>query len=314
MSLVAVGLSHHSAPLEVLERVLGGAGRMERLRADLALAGDVNEFMAIDTCNRIEVLADAERFHGAVRDIVDALAAGTDLDRSELTEHLYVHYDDRAVHHTFELACGLSSMALGEPQVLGQLRSAFLNAQQAGSVGPHLNAVLQHALRVGKQAHTQTTLDVAARSLVQIGLDTLDPLLSPPSERRVLIVGGGAMGALAARTVAAQPVIDVHLVSRDLARATIVAQRHGAVARDWAELGTLLAAADLVICCTGSAEAVITVDMVTAARGTAARGTPARDTQTPGTSGQDVDPLPMGFIDLAMPANVERAVGDLPGV
>ncbi len=309
MTLVTVGLSHHSAPLQILERVLGGTDRMARLRADLALAGDVNEFMAIDTCNRVEVLADTERFHGAVRDIVDALAAGTDLDRSELTEHLYVHYDDRAVHQLFELACGLSSMALGEPQVLGQLRSAFLNAQQAGSVGPNLNAVVQHALRVGKAAHTQTTLDVVARSLVQIGLDTLDPVLAPPRERRVLIVGGGAMGALAAGTIADQPVVDVHLVSRDLGRATIVAQRHGAVARDWTELRTLLAAADLVICCTGSAEAVITVDMVSEARDAA-----ARRGQRSGIDGRGVDPSPMGFIDLAMPANVEPAVGDLAGV
>lgn len=295
MSLVTVGLSHHSAPLDILERVLAGPDRMARLRADLASAADINEFMTIDTCNRVEVLADAERFHGAVRDIVEALAAGTDVDRSELTDHLYVHYDDRAVHHLFELACGLSSMALGEPQVLGQLRSAFLSAQHNGSVGPHLNAVVQHALRVGKQAHAQTSLDVVARSLVQIGLDALDPLLPAAGERRVLIVGGGTMGALAARTIAERPVADVHLVSRDLARATIVAQRHGALAGDWTDLEALLAAADLVICCTGATDPVITVEMVTAARGAGPRP-------------------PMGFLDLALPADVEQAVDDLPGV
>ncbi|MGB5952283.1 MAG: glutamyl-tRNA reductase [Ornithinimicrobium sp.] len=299
MSVIIVGLSHHTAPLEVLERVLAGPDRMMRLRAALAGSADINEFMTIDTCNRVEVLADAERFHGAVRDIANALASGSDIQRSQLTEHLYVHYDERAVHHLFELACGLSSMALGEPQILGQLRTAFLGAQQDGSAGPALNAVVQHALRVGKKAHAQTSLDVVARSLVQIGLDELDSALPVTSERHVLIVGGGAMGALAARTIAEQPVAAMHVISRDLARASILAQRYGGRAGHWDDLGELLGTADLVICCTGSADPVITVDMLRSARGAVSRS---------------VHPRPIGFIDLALPADTDEAVADLPGV
>lgn len=297
MSLVIVGLSHHSAPLPVVERAIGGSDRLTQLRADLAAAADINEFMVLETCNRIEVLADAERFHGAVRDIADALADGTDIARLDLTEYLYVHYDDRAVHHLFELTCGLSSMALGEPHVLGQVRAAFIGAQRDGSLGPRLNPVLQHALRVGKQARTQTSLDVVARSLVQIGVDALVALVPLPARPRprVLIVGSGAMGGLAAGTIARQGAADVQVVGRDLGRATALAQRHGALASDWADLPALIGRCDLVICCTGSADPVISAELVSTAR----RGRSEH---------------PVGFLDLALPVDVELGVGDLPGV
>ena len=181
MSLLVLGLSHRNAPLEVLERAaLDPAARADV--AAVALAGDhVREILVLSTCNRTEVFAEVTAFHPAVDTLRDALTSRTALNRDDLREHLVLHYDEGAVEHAFSLAAGLDSMAVGEAQILGQLRSALAEGQEREETGPSLNALVQQALRVGKRVHSETEIDTVSRSLVQAGLDRAFPAIGASS-------------------------------------------------------------------------------------------------------------------------------------
>lgn len=296
MSLLVVGISHESAPLEVLDRIAARPETLEALRDQVLRAEDVAESVVLATCNRVEIIAEVDRFHGAVNDIAEAVAQASGRGRREVTELLYVHYDERAVHHLFSMTCGLNSMALGEPQVLGQVREALAHAQHAGSVGAHLNPLLQHALKVGKRAHAETDLDAVARSLVRRGLDLLGPVMPALSQARTVVVGAGAMAALATSTVRASSTADLTIVNRDPIKSAALADRHGASSAAWHTMAEQLAVADLVISCTGATQPIITLDMVT--------GALARRQST----------RPLVFLDLSMPADVDPQVSTLASV
>ena len=198
MSLLVLGLSHHNAPLDLLERASAddpAATAFERR----ALAGShIHEALVLSTCNRTEVYADTLTFHGAIADLTAAFTASTALSLDTLRPHLHVHYEERAVAHVFAVAAGLESMAVGEGEILGQLRSALARAQAHRHVGPELNSLVQHALRVGKRVHTETGVDSVSSSHVDAGLRRAQELIGDLAGLRVLVVGAGGMGALAA--------------------------------------------------------------------------------------------------------------------
>ncbi|HKJ12079.1 MAG TPA: glutamyl-tRNA reductase [Ornithinimicrobium sp.] len=296
MSLLIVGLSHESADLALLERIGLQERPGESISARLLASVDVGEFLVLTTCNRVEVVAAVDRFHGAVNDIATALAEVSGRQEETLRGSLYVHYDDRAVHHLFSLACGLRSMALGEPQVLGQLRQALARAQDAGTVAGQLNPLLQHALRVGKRAHAETELDSVAKSLVHLGLHEL---AVPDLQRaRVLVVGAGAMSGVAAATLARAGVAELCVVARDPAKASALAARHHGRSVPWSRLAEQLGAVDLVVTCTGATEPVIDV----------------ADLSRPRERRHDGSLPDLAILDLALPCDVDPRVGDLPGI
>ena len=198
MSIVVMGLSHHTSPIDVLERVALDAAGAQALARAVVSGHNVSESVVIATCNRLEVYAQVATFHGAVDDIGAALVRATGMSRAGLGDHCYVHYEDRAIAHAFGMACGLDSMAVGEPQILGQIRDALETAQTAGTAGPALNGLFQQALRVGKRAHSETDLDRAGRDLVGEGLVAAAEFVGPLEAARVLVVGAGSMSALAA--------------------------------------------------------------------------------------------------------------------
>ncbi|MGH3928561.1 MAG: glutamyl-tRNA reductase, partial [Pseudonocardiaceae bacterium] len=156
MSLLVVGLSHRSAPIPVLERAVVTGTETGKLLGELLDCDNVAEALLLSTCNRVEIYAVVQTFHGGLDDVTSVLArqAGTSLD--DLSGHLYVHYAAAAVEHLFSVACGLDSMVVGEPQILGQLRASYGAAEQEGAVGSTLHELVQQALRVGKRAHTET--------------------------------------------------------------------------------------------------------------------------------------------------------------
>jgi len=293
MSLVAIGLSHRTAPLSVLERVALAPDAARDL-ATLALRGEhVSESLVLATCNRVEVYAEVTTFHGGLADVGQALCEATGVTLDELRDHLYVHYADRAVAHLFSVACGLDSMAVGESQVLGQLRQALRSAQDAGDTGRVLDPLVQQALRVGKRAHSETSIDRAGASLVSAGLRRAERSLGPVSGLQVLVVGAGSMSALAATTAAREGAASVTIANRTPERAERLAEAVGGRAVPLTELATELARADLVISCTGAVGHV--VDAGTAAESAAGRG-------------------PQLYVDLALPRDVDPAVAALPGV
>lgn len=294
MSLLTVGISHRTAPMSLVEQVVFGTGGESRLEARVVQQEDVAEAVVVSTCNRVEVYTEAETFHGALAQVGEAIAGAAGIPLEQLTEHLYVHYEDRAVSHLFSLACGLDSMAVGEAQVLGQVRDALGGAQRSGHAGPVLNHLFQQALRVGKRAHTETSIDRVSRSLVTLALEQVAEHLPDPSRARTVVIGAGAMSGLAAATLTRAGVPDLTVVNRTRVHAERLAHRHGAEAGDWDQLDRLVGEADLVISCTGARETVLAADRVAAAR-----------------RGSD---RPLAVIDLAMPHDVERDVGQLAGV
>ncbi|QBI52146.1 glutamyl-tRNA reductase [Streptomonospora litoralis] len=171
MSVLAVGVSHRSSPVALLESVaLEGQARL-KVMAEMASAPSVNEALIVSTCNRTEIYADVDKFHPAVAAVTELLSWHTGVSLSELSQHAYVHFEERAVQHLFSVTCGLDSMVVGEGQILGQVRNAIKDAQEAGTLGRVLNDLGQRALRVGKRAHTETHLDHAGADMVGLGLD-----------------------------------------------------------------------------------------------------------------------------------------------
>ncbi len=294
MSLVILGLSHHEAPLPLLESVALDPDTASDLESVILRSDHVTEAVVLSTCNRTEVYAESLTFHGALVDITNALAAACDLDRALLQPHLYVHYEDRGIAHAFNVAAGLDSMAVGEAQIVGQVRRSLSRAQRAGHVGPALNALVQQALRVAKRVHSETEIDLVSGSLVQAGLTRAEAVLGGVGDLSVLVVGAGGMGALAATTVARQGAAEVVIANRDQTRARSVAGRVGGRALPLADLGSALAGADLVISSTGSRGQLVTADDVAAAL--AVRGG-----------------RPQVYVDLALPHDIDLAVADLDG-
>ena len=294
MSVVVLGLSHRSAPIALLEAVALDPVGAGALAIAVRRGENVNETLVLATCNRVEVYADVVTFHGAVAEIGDALAAASGVPLAELREHLYVHYEDRAVAHVFSLASGLESMAVGEGQILGQLRMALGSAQKRGQAGGVLSALFQQALRVGKRAHSETGIDRVSVSLVEAGLGRAADLLGPLADTRVLVVGAGSMSSLAATTISRLGSAELMIINRTLAKAQHLAEATGGRALPLSDLEVALCQADLVISCSGALGHVITAQNLLA----------VADLRTSG---------PRMFLDLGLPRNVAPDVADLPG-
>jgi glutamyl-tRNA reductase len=318
MSLLVLGLSHRTAPVGLLERAALTGDAPQRLLHAAAAAAPVGEAALVSTCNRIELYTDVDKFHAAVDELSALLAEHTGVSIEELTAHLYVHYEDRAVHHLFSVACGLDSMVVGEGQILGQLRDALSLAQEQSTAGRSLNELFQQALRVGKRAHTETNIDKAGQSLVTFGLEQVAAGAGPVAGKRALVVGAGSMSSLAAATLARAGVAELVIANRTPERAERLAAtlaEYGAVTVPFAEVASALAAADLVISCTGAAGIVLSAADVAAAAAERAglRGKGAeRSDSSEGGGGRRVGPL--ALLDLAMPRDVDSEVHGLDGV
>lgn len=295
MTLLVVGVSHRTAPVPLLDRVALVEGGAERLADDLLASPHVAEALVLSTCNRVEVYAEVSRFHGGVVDVTETLAKTTGVTRDELTPHLYVRYDERAVQHLFEVAAGLDSMVVGEQQILGQVRGALRAAQDGATAGKSLNDLAQAALRVGKRVHSDTGIDHAGSSVVSVALDLAARALGGSLERRrVLVVGAGAMSSLAATLVSRAGSGEVAVANRTFVNGERLAAQVGGRAVELAAVPALLPDVDLVVSCTGSTGLVLTTDEVRTARSGAT--------------------APLVVVDLALPHDTEESIGALPGV
>ncbi|MEU5002565.1 glutamyl-tRNA reductase [Streptomyces sp. NPDC021622] len=275
MSLLVVGLSHRSAPVSVLERAALAPDAQAKLLQDTLAAEPAAEAAVLATCNRIELYADVDKFHAGVAELSTLLAQHSGVGLEELTPYLYVHYEDRAVHHLFSVACGLDSMVVGEGQILGQIKDTLARAQELHTAGRLLNDLFQQALRVGKRAHSETGIDRAGQSLVTFGLEQLagrEPVEAWAKGKRALVIGAGSMSSLAAATLARAGVDEVVVANRTLERAERLAEiladgGHGTSARAVAmdQVAAELTRADVAVSCTGATGLVLTAEAVTAA-------------------------------------------------
>jgi glutamyl-tRNA reductase len=273
MSLLVVGLSHRSAPVSVLERAALSMDAQVKLLQDTVAAEPAGEAAVLATCNRIELYADVDKFHAGVAELSTLLAQHSGVGLDELTPYLYVHYEDRAVHHLFSVACGLDSMVVGEGQILGQIKDSLARAQDLHTAGRLLNDLFQQALRVGKRAHSETGIDRAGQSLVTFGLEQLAAAADVPAwarGKRALVIGAGSMSSLAAATLARAGVAEVVVANRTFERAGRLAQilteaDDNAVTARAVEMSAVpgeLTRADVVVSCTGATGLVLTAEAV----------------------------------------------------
>lgn len=314
VSILLVGLSHHSAPVALLESVAVAEADRDALTENLISGSHVDEAMIVTTCNRVEVYAAVEAFHPALDDVVGLLSRHSGLSADELSRHLYVRYSESAAEHLFSVASGLDSMVVGEQQIIGQIRTAYQSASDIGAAGTTLHRLAQQALHVGKRVHTETGIDSAGSSVVSVALDRAAEILAEgaapgttgsPSRRldgrRAVVLGAGAMGGLAVAHLGRAGIAHIDVTNRTPERA----DRLSEIARDagtpasafpMEDLADGIAAADILFTCTGAVGAVVTLGDVHTA---IARRGPGR---------------PLVICDLGMPRDVDPSVSGLPGV
>jgi glutamyl-tRNA reductase len=306
MKLILAGLDYTTAPVEVRERLAFDSTAMGEALVRLTRPNGEQppilvEAVILSTCNRVEIYGLAEAATSA-RDLAHFLASFHQLDEREFADAMFSHQGAAVARHLCAIAAGLRSLVLGEAQIQGQVRSSFEQGQLAGSVGPVLHRLFQHALTAGKRARSETTLGQGAASVSQAGVE-LARRLGPLQGRSVLLVGGGEVSELAAQNLLANGANRLTIVNRTLARGRELAGRYGAEALAFDELPQALARCDIVISSTAAPAPIILREQVAAAlEAKAGRSAPG-----------DMGGATMLLIDLAVPRDIDPEVATLPG-
>lgn len=297
MPLVCAGINHHTAPVALRERFALGPDAQRRLFespvAERLRQAGLGELVVLSTCNRTEVYA-APRLE--VRPVLELLASVAELPLDSIHPHTYSHTGSAAVRHLCRVAAGLDSMVLGESEIIGQVATAFETAAHAGAIGPVLDAAFHTALRTGRRARAETAISRLPTSVSTEAVRLIADVAGPFERLSVLIIGTGKMGRLAGRALRAHGGGQLAVVSRTAAHAEELAREWDARALAWHDLTAAIAASDAVLCSTGAPHAVVTRELVERAIGAGGDG------------------RRRVFVDIAVPRDVEPAVGALPGV
>jgi glutamyl-tRNA reductase len=267
MSIVVIGVNHHTGPLSLLERLAVRPDAQGKAIAGLIGRHSIREAVVLSTCNRTEIYVVAERFHGAYADIRDFLCDLADLSADELHPHLYSQHDDAAVTHLFEVAAGLDSAVLGESEILGQVRSAWELAQEEGGAKATLNLLFRHAIETGKRARTETSIGRGTASVSHAAVEMATERLGSLVGRRVLMVGAGEMGEGIAAALVHAGANNILVANRTIERAAHLAQRVGGRVVSFNDLPTALVEVDVLLTCTGAGGTLIDVELLETSRG-----------------------------------------------
>ncbi len=292
MNIVLLGLNHKTAPIALRERLAVGPQQLEEATRSLAQAPGVLEGMILSTCNRVELLTSQSP---NAPHLIDFVGSYFDIDPELLTPHLYEYRGEEAVRHLFRVACSLDSMVIGEPQILGQVKSSYLAARSAGAVRGHLEKVLQRAFVVAKRVRTETQIGNSAVSIASVAVELARKIFGSLEGKKVLIVGAGKMSEQAARHLVSQGAASVLVANRTFERAEQLAQRFGGKAIRFDDLYAHADQADIIITSTGSARPVF-------------RREHAQQFL------QQRRGRPMFFIDIAVPRDVDPEVNKLDGI
>jgi glutamyl-tRNA reductase len=297
VSVVVVGLSHRTVPLDLLERMSVADSQLPKALASLTKRRFVSEGILLSTCHRVEAYVVAERFHGAAQDVRNFLSELGFVAPEEFSDRLYTYVDEAAAAHLFAVSAGLDSVVLGESQILGQVRDAWERARAEGTAGARLSALFRHAVEAGKRARTETAIGRGITSLAHAAVAMATEHLGALEGRRVVVLGAGEMGEGMASALSGARAGggELVLVNRTWERAAALAERVGGRPVPFEELPRELTQADLLLSSTGAPGVVVEESDLAAAT-------------------VDRPDRPLLVIDLGMPRNVAPGVGDLPSV
>jgi len=293
MSLLAIGLNHKNAPVSIRERVTFGPDIIVGALRSLTQRPGIEEAIILSTCNRTEVycaLTDA-----AQEDISHWLSEFHGLELETISPYLYGHENRKGVQHLLNVACGLDSMVLGEPQILGQVKQAYQTATDAGSVGKLLGRLFQHTFSVAKQVRTDTAIGHSPVSVAFAAVSLAKQIFSDLTEQTALLIGAGETIELAARHLHQQGIGHIIVANRTMERAHSLANQFQGYAIALTELPAHLAEADIVISSTASPLPVL-------GKGTVESALKKRRHQ------------PMFMVDIAVPRDIEAEISDLKDV
>lgn len=295
MHLFLLGASHHSAPVDLRERIDFARRGVPEALAEVVEAAGVGEAVVLSTCNRAEIYTHSE----APEPVGDALAAFMsafhDVPEPELAPHLYRRQGADAARHLFRVVAGLDSLVVGEPQILGQVKDAFAIAAERGYTGAALNRLFHTSFTVGKRVRSETGLGEGAVSVSYAAISLARKIFGELAGRRALVVGAGEMAGLTATHLRSQNVGRIGVANRSAARAAALAARVDGVAVPWAEITAELTTTDIVLTATGAPRWLLTRAQVAEAM------RPRRD-------------RPLFMIDVGLPRDVEPSASDVEQV
>lgn len=294
MHIMVLGLNHRTAPVELRERLAFSGGELEEALTRLSHTKSILECTVLSTCNRMELYAVCDQIHTGEYYLKTFLEDWFGVPREEFVDHLYVKQNEEALRHLFLVACGLDSMIIGETQILGQVKSAFLTAQKSGATGTLFNTLFKQAVTLGKRVHAETEIGQNAVSVSYAAVELGKKLFDGFSGKTVLLVGAGKMGELTAKHFHEAGANRVIVTNRTLEKAAEVAGRFNGEARPFDQLISVLREADIVVTSTGSPDVVIRREMVSEA---------VRHRRAP-----------LFLIDIAVPRDVEPSVHELEQV
>lgn len=290
MAILALGVSHRHAGVELLERLAFGDDDLAKAYRRAADDPAIEEAVILSTCNRVEVYGSVPSYHAGFQALKRMLCESREVAPAEIDEPLYSHYELDAAEHAFTVASGLDSMVLGEPQILSQVRDALRRAEAEGAAGPALTGLFHAAARTGRRVRTETAVGAAPDAFVAAGADLAEEKLGGLEGRRAVVVGAGQMCALAVKHLRRRGLGNVRILNRSLERARALAERTGTEHGALDELPSVITEADLLVSATGAAGTVVFAASLEERR------------------------RPLFVLDLAVPRDVEPAVRELTDV
>lgn len=293
MALLAIGINHQTAPVEIRERCAFAPEEVNSALSELTSRCHAHEAAILSTCNRTELLCHAESSDPT--EIIDWLSQYHKLPRKDFEPYVYIHSDQHAVNHVLRVASGLDSMILGEPQILGQMKDAYQHAQQAGTIGKLLTRLFQYSFAVAKQVRTDTAIGASPVSVAFAAISLAKQFFTDFSHHTALLIGAGDTVELAARHLHENGIGCMIIANRTVERAHTLARDFGAYAIALSDLPAHMAEPDLVISSTASQLPIL-------GKGAVERAIKHRKRK------------PMLMIDLAVPRDIEPEVGDMEDV
>lgn len=262
MHILVVGLNYKTAPVEIRERLTFNPSQLPEAMKALKAKKSILENVIISTCNRTEIYAVVDQIHTGRYYIKEFLSEWFNLEKEEFTPFLFIYEQDGAIDHLFNVACGLNSMILGETQILGQVRSSFLQAQEENTTGTIFNQLFKQAVTLAKRAHSETDIGANAVSVSYAAVELAKKIFGSLENKHVLILGAGKMGELAIQNLHANGASKVTVINRTFEKAQDLASRYEGNAKTLKELQCALIEADILISSTGAKDFVVTKEMM----------------------------------------------------